>query len=103
MPCFSAVAAPQSHRKAYNKAESRPYTQTAIVSSMIKDTRVPNIMVCSIIRNSRNVGKLSACADSRFQVLFSDFLKGPGNKANITLSSDDWCYLILNVHSGPSL
>ena len=74
---------------------------------MNKDTRVPNVTVCGIIWNSRNVEKLSACANSRFQARFSDFLKEPGNKANITyvceLSSDEWYYLCLNVHSGPSL
>ena len=78
------------------------HTNSHCQQCMIKDTHVPNITVWSIIRNSR---KLSACANSRFQVLFSDFLKGPRNKAYITyvceLSSDDWCYFKLNVHSGP--
>ena len=39
-----------------------------------------------IVRNSRNVGKLSACANSGYQALFSDFSNGPGYEAKI---SDD--------------
>ena len=74
---------------------------------MIEDARVPNVTICGIIWNSQNVEKLSACVNSRFQAPFSDFLKGPGNKANITyvceLSSNEWYYLCLNVHSGPFL
>ena len=34
-----------------------------------------------IIRNSRNVGKLSACANCGYQALFSDFSNGPGYEA----------------------
>ena len=33
----------------------------------------------SIIQNSQNVGKLSVCANSGYQALFSDFLNQPSN------------------------
>ena len=35
-----------------------------------------------IIRNSQNVGKLSACANTGYQALFSDFSNGPGYEAS---------------------
>ena len=72
---FSAFASPLSRSKAYNTAELS-CIQIAIVSSV----RI-NIRQCTskchgtrryygIIRNSRNVGKLSACANSGYQALF---------------------------------
>ena len=84
---FSAFASPLSRSKAYNTAESS-CIQIAIVSSV----RI-NIRQCTskrhgtrryygIIRNSRNVGKLSACANSGYQALFSDFLNGSGYEAS---------------------
>ena len=36
-----------------------------------------------IIRNSWNVEKLSACANSGYQALFSDFSNGPGYEAMV--------------------
>ena len=85
---FSAFASPLSRSKAYNTAESS-CIQIAIVSSV----RI-NILQCTskrhgtrryygIIRNSQNVGKLSACANSGYQALFSDFSNGPWYEAKL--------------------
>ena len=83
---FSAFCSPLSRSKAYNMTESS-CIQIAIVSSV----RI-NIRQCTrkrhgtrryhgIMRNSRNVRKLSTCANSGYQALFSDFLNGPGYEA----------------------
>ena len=84
---FSPVASPLSRSKAYNTAESRSCIQTAIVSSVrINIRQCTHINVTAhgdIIQNSQNVGKLSACANSGYQALFSDFSNGPGYEANI--------------------
>lgn len=39
--------------------------------------------------NFRNVGKLSACANSRCHALFSDFSNRPGNVANMYMKMSD--------------
>ena len=81
--CYYNVGLSQS---AYNTAES--CIQIAIVSS----ERI-NIWQCTrkrhstqryygIIRNSWNVGKLSACTNSGYQALFSNFSNGPRYEAN---------------------
>ena len=89
--CFSAFVLPQSHRKVCNTAESRPCTQihVAIVSSVQLNISQNTCTWChgtwrwhSIIRNSLNVKKLSACANSRCKALFSNLSNGPGNEAN---------------------
>ena len=41
----------------------------------------------SIIRNSQNVGKLSVCANSGYQALFSDFSNQPSNHTQNLLQS----------------
>ena len=58
---WSAIALPQtqSHRKAYNMADSRSYIQIAIVNSVqlnIQQYTLEHTEVHGIIRNSQNVG-----------------------------------------------
>ena len=69
------------------------YTEelSCIQISIVSSVRI-NIWQCTrkrhgtlryygIIRSSRNVGKLSACTNSGYQALFSDFSNGPGYEA----------------------
>ena len=70
-------------------AESGSYAQIATVNSVQINVRQYTCINVTAqrnlhdsIRNSRNIRKLSTCANSGYQALFSDFSNGPGGEAN---------------------
>jgi len=86
MLCFRFVASPLSRNKAYT-SKSRSCMHTNFVCSVRMDPRQctrkrhGTRRYQSIIQNFRNVGKLSTCANSGYQALFSNFSNGHGYEA----------------------